>query len=216
MMEEEKIFAGKIFNASSPELQKIKHEAHIACQKYNAMNEYDTFRPNILRGILGSIGPHFRFQGPVQFNYGKHTFIGDCFVANFNFIVMDDARIYIGNNVACGPNVSLLATNHPLLAQERLGLDDNGVATAFAEYADEIHIGNNVWLAAGVTVLGGVHIGENSVIGAGSIVTHDIQANVLAAGVPCRPLRKLTEKDSCHQLFLEEDAEHFRYNIKKR
>ena len=85
MMEEEKIFAGKIFNASSPELQKIKHEAHIACQKYNAMNEYDTFRPNILREILGSIGPHFRFQGPVQFNYGKHTFIGDCFVANFNF-----------------------------------------------------------------------------------------------------------------------------------
>ena len=65
-------------------------------------------------------------------------------MANFNFIVMDDARIYIGNNVACGPNVSLLATNHPLLAQERLGLDDNGAATAFAEYADEIHIGNNL------------------------------------------------------------------------
>jgi acetyltransferase-like isoleucine patch superfamily enzyme len=205
MDEEEKIFAGKIFHANDARLRAIKHAAHAACQQYNHLDENDPERAPLLKSILGRIGHSFRFQGPVQFNYGRHTFIGDRFLANFNLLVMDDARIYIGNNVACGPNVSLLATSHPLLAQERLGLDENGRATSFAEYAREIHIGDNVWLAANVSVLGGVHIGADSVIGAGSVVTHDIPADTLAVGVPCRPLRKISAADSCRQLFLPED-----------
>jgi acetyltransferase-like isoleucine patch superfamily enzyme len=213
MTEEEKIFSKKIFSASAPELLAIKHAAHKACQQYNALDESDPQRKPLLESILGAIGPVWRFQGPVQFNYGKHTFIGNHFIANFNFLVMDDGRIYIGDNVACGPNVSLLATNHPLIAQERLGLDENGETTAFAEYADDIYIGNNVWLAANVTVLGGVHIGDGAVIGAGSVVTKDIPANTLAAGVPCRPLRAITEKDSKKELFLPEDREKFRFNL---
>jgi acetyltransferase-like isoleucine patch superfamily enzyme len=110
--------------------------------------------------------------------------------------------------------VSLLATNHPLLAQERLGLDENGNATTFAEYAEEIHIEDNVWLAAGVSVLGGVRIGKNAVIGAGSVVSSDIPANTLAVGIPCRPIRTLTEKDSCRDRFLEEDKAYYKYNLK--
>ena len=214
MTEEEKIFRGRIFNASAPELLKIKHEAHTACQKYNALDEYDPSRAALLKNILGRIGTPFRIQGPVQFNYGQHTFIGNHFMANFNLLVMDDARICIGNNVAFGPNVSLLATNHPLLASERLGISPDGQATAFAEYAQEIHIDDNVWLAANVTVLGGVHIGANAVIGAGSVVTHDIPPNTLAAGVPCRPLRQITAAESCRHLFLPEDHEHFKYNLR--
>lgn len=214
MKEEDKIFSGHIFNASAPALLAIKHKAHAACQAYNALDEWDSKRPELIQSILGHIGSPFRFQGPIQFNYGTHTFIGNSFIANFNFLVMDDGCVYIGNNVACGPNVSLLATNHPLLAQERLGLDENGKATAFAEYAEEIHIDDNVWLAAGVTVLGGVHIGANSVIGAGSVVIHDIPAHTLAAGCPCRPIRTLTEKDSSRSLFLEEDNDYFTYNLK--
>lgn len=214
MTEEEKIFAGRIFFAGTPELLAIKHKAHTACQRFNAMDEYDPGRAEILAEILGSLGRYCRFQGPVQFNYGCHTFIGDNFFANFNLTVMDDARIFLGNNIACGPNVSLLATTHPLLAQERLGLDDEGNRTMFAEYAEEIHIEDNVWLAANVSVLGGTHIGSGAVIGAGSVVTKDIPAGWLAAGVPCRPLRLITEKDTKKDLFLPEDEERFRYNLR--
>ena len=193
MCEEEKIFAGKLFNNQCEELKAIKRRMH----------EVNRF---------GAIGKTFHFVGPAYINYGTHTFIGENFFANFNFTVMDDARVYIGDNVAIGPNVSLLATNHPLIAQERMGLDEEG-RTTLAEYAEDIHIGNNVWLAANVCVIGGVTIGDGAVIGAGSVVTRDIPAGYLAVGVPCRPLRPITEADSCHDRLLPEDAEYFRNNF---
>ena len=119
MTEEEKIFAGYIFNNRSPELVAMKHKAHSACLRFNQMDEYDLQRLPIVREFIGAIGKVYYFQGPIQFNYGCHTFIGENFFANFNLTVMDDARIYIGDNVCFGPNVSLMATNHPLLPQER-------------------------------------------------------------------------------------------------
>ncbi len=213
MKEEEKIFAGYIFNNRVKELVDLKHKAHEACRRYNAMDEYDPARLPIIREFIGSIGKTYYFQGPVQFNYGSHTFIGENFFANFNLTVMDDARIYIGRNVCFGPNVSLMATNHPLIAQERLGLNEEG-KTTMAEYAEEIHIGDNVWLACNVTVLGGVHIGNNVVIGAGSVVTKDIPDDYLAFGNPCRPYRKITEADSKAALILEEDKLHFSNNLR--
>ena len=173
MTEEEKIFAGKMFDPRSEELRQIKHKAHEACRRYNTLDEYDPERQELMRSILGSTGKTFYFQGPVQINYGSHTFIGENFFANFGLTIMDDARVYIGNNVCFGPNVSLMATTHPLIAQERMGMDAEG-RTTMAEYADEIHIGNNVWIACNAVVLGGVHIGNNVVIGAGSVVTKDI------------------------------------------
>ncbi len=213
MTEEEKIFAGKMFDPRSLELRNIKHQAHVACQKYNAMDEYDPDRMKIIRNIIGKIGKTFYFQGPIQFNYGSHTFIGENFFANFNLTVMDDARIYIGDNVCFGPNVSLMATTHPLPAQERMGLDENG-HTTMAEYAEEIHIGSNVWIACNAVILGGVHIGNNAVIGAGSVVTKDIPDSYLAFGNPCRPIRPITEADSKKDLILEADQSHFTYNLK--
>lgn len=195
MTEEEKIFAGLIFDPRKKELKEIKHKAHEACRRYNALDEYDPRRQEIIREIIGGIGEPFYFQGPIQFNYGSHTYIGDNFFANFNLMVMDDARIYIGDDACFGPNVSLMATNHPLIAEERVGRDEQG-NTTMAEFAEEIHIGNGVWLACNVTVLGGVHIGDGAVIGAGSVVTKDIPAGCLAYGNPCRPVRKIGEKDS--------------------
>jgi maltose O-acetyltransferase len=212
MTEEEKIFARKMFDPRSQELRTIKHKAHSACQKYNALDEFDPVRQSIIQGFIGKIGKTFYFQGPIQFNYGCHTYIGENFFANFNLMVMDDARIYIGDNVCFGPNVSLMATNHPLIAQERMGLDRDG-RTTMAEYADEITIGNNVWIACNATILGGVHIGNNVVIGAGSLVTKDIPDNFLAFGSPCRPIREITEADSKKDLILEADREHFKYNL---
>lgn len=213
MTEEEKIFAGKMFDPRKKELKDIKHKAHEACRRYNQMDEYDPDRLPIMKEILGSVGNTYYFQGPVQFNYGSHTFIGENFFANFNFTVMDDARVYIGDNVAIGPNVSLMATNHPLLAQERMGMDAEG-KTTMAEYAEAIHIGDNVWIACNTVVIGGVTIGKNCVIGAGSVVTKDIPEGYLAYGNPCRPVRPITEADSMKHLILPEDMEHFAYNIK--
>ena len=213
MTEEEKIFAGKMFDPRKKELKEIKHKAHEACRRYNQMDEYDSERLPIMKEILGSVGNTYYFQGPVQFNYGSHTFIGENFFANFNFTVMDDARVYIGDNVAIGPNVSLMATNHPLIAQERMGMDAEG-RTTMAEYAEDIHIGDNVWIACNTVVIGGVTIGKNCVIGAGSVVTKDIPEGYLAYGNPCRPVRPITEADSMKHLILPEDLEHFAYNIK--
>lgn len=213
MTEEEKIFAGKMFDPRKQELKDIKHKAHIACQKFNAMDEYDPQRIRVIGEILGKTGKVYYFQGPVQFNYGCHTFIGENFFANFNLTVMDDGPIYIGDNVCFGPNVSLMATNHPLIAQERMGLDEQG-RTTMAEFAEEIRIGNNVWIACNATVIGGVTIGDNVVIGAGSVVTKDIPAGYLAYGNPARPVRPITEADSKKHLILPEDMEHFTYNLK--
>ena len=213
MTEEEKIFAGKMFDPRKKELKDIKHKAHEACRRYNQMDEYDPERLPIMKEILGSVGNTYYFQGPVQFNYGSHTFIGENFFANFNLTVMDDAKVYIGDNVAIGPNVSLMATNHPLLPQERMGMDEEG-RTTMAEYAEDIHIGDNVWIACNTVVIGGVTIGKNCVIGAGSVVTKDIPEGYLAYGNPCRPVRPITEADSMKHLILPEDMEHFAYNIK--
>lgn len=197
MTEEEKIFAGLIFDPRKKELKDIKHKAHEACRRYNAMDEYDPDRLPIVKEFIGEIGKTYYFQGPIQFNYGSHTYIGENFFANFNLTVMDDARIYIGDNVCFGPNVSLMATNHPLIAEERMGINEDG-STTMAEYAEEIHIGNNVWLACNVTVIGGVTIGDNAVIGAGSVVTKDIPSGYLAYGNPAKPIRPITEKDSVY------------------
>ena len=213
MTEEEKIFAGKMFDPRKKELKDIKHKAHEACRRYNQMDEYDSERLPIMKEILGSVGNTYYFQGPVQFNYGSHTFIGENFFANFNLTVMDDAKVYIGDNVAIGPNVSLMATNHPLLPQERMGMDEEG-RTTMAEYAEDIHIGDNVWIACNTVIIGGVTIGKNCVIGAGSVVTKDIPEGYLAYGNPCRPVRPITEADSMKHLILPEDMEHFAYNIK--
>jgi len=215
MREEEKIFAGKMFNGRDPELVKLKHKAHELCRRFNAMDESDPERQPLIRGFIGGAGEKYYMQGPIQFNYGCHTFLGENFFANFNFTVMDDARIYIGDNAAFGPNVSLMATNHPLISGERFGIDENG-NTAMAEYAREIHIGSNVWLAANVVVTGGVTIGDDVVVGAGSVVTKDIPAGYLAYGCPCRAVRAIGPQDSKKDLILEEDLEHFDFASRRR
>ena len=196
MTEEEKIFQGKLFDARTKELRDIKHKAHELCRRFNGMDEYDEARLPMVREFIGAIGEKYYFQGPIQFNYGSHTFIGENFFANFNLTVMDDARITIGDNVMFGPNVSLMATNHPLIARERCFMEYPDGHVSMSEFCRGITIGNNVWLASNVVVLDGVTIGNGAVIGAGSVVTKDIPAGYLAVGVPCKPLRPITEADS--------------------
>ena len=196
MKEEEKIFSGKLFDAGNPELRKMKHKAHTLCQRYNGLDEYDAERFKIIRELVCQIGANFYFQGPIQFNYGRHTKIGDNFVANFNLTVMDDGKITIGNHVMLGPNVSLLATSHPLIANERTKMKYPDGHVSVSEYAKEIIIEDSVWIASNVIICGGVRIGKGAVIGAGSVVLKDIPQNYVAYGNPCRPVRMISEKDS--------------------
>ncbi|MFK4785926.1 sugar O-acetyltransferase [Fusobacterium sp. MFO224] len=196
MREEEKIFQGKLFDARKKELRDLKHKAHKLCQKFNSMDESDENRLELVKKFIGDIGEKYYFQGPIQFNYGSHTQIGQNFFANFNLTIMDDGKISIGDNVMFGPNVSLMATNHPLIAKERISMEYEDGHVSMSEYAKGITIGNNVWIACNVVVIDGVKIGDNVVIGAGSIVTKDIPSDYLAYGNPCKPIRKITEKDS--------------------
>ena len=198
--EEERIFEGRLFDARRPELKAIKHVAHQLCQRYNLTDEWDEARPGIIRRLLGGAGENCYLQGPIHFNYGTHTFVGDNFFANFNLLVMDDGRISIGNNVMIGPNVSLLASNHPLIADERVRMRYADGHVSMSEFARGIVIEDDVWIAANVSVCDGVTIGRGAVIGAGSVVTRDIPAGWLAVGSPARAIREITEKDTKREL----------------
>ena len=196
MNQRQRQLAGKLFDAHSEELMEIKQRAHSLCQDYNTTRENDPIRRRLIRDLLGSIGEGTYFQGPIRFNYGCNTTIGrNCYV-NFNATILDDGPVTIGDHVMIGPNVSIMASSHPLLWQEREALRYPDGHVGMSEYAPPITIGDHVWLACNVTVCGGVTIGEGAVIGAGSVVTRDIPAGWLAWGNPCRPIRPITEADS--------------------
>ncbi|WP_043891391.1 sugar O-acetyltransferase [Paenibacillus sp. Aloe-11] len=197
MKEEERIFQGKLFAPSHPDLKLIKRNAHNLSRYYSDMYEnQEEERNSILQKLLGRIGENCYMQGPIFFHYGTHTEIGDHFFANYNLTVQDDAKIKIGNNTLFGPNVTIATPIHPFIASERKQMINQKGEVKHLCYAKPVTIGNNVWLAANVTVCGGVTIGDNCVIGAGSVVTRDIPANSFAAGVPCKVIRPITEADS--------------------
>lgn len=200
MTEEEKLLAGKIFCPVKPELVAIKRISHMGCHKFNMTYEDDPQRPEIIKTILKDIGSNPYFQGPIWFNYGCHTTIGKDFFANYNFVVLDDALVTIGDKVLCGPNVTIATPMHPKVPSERKFMIDEDGNEFKPCYANPTVIGNNVWLAAGVIVCAGVTIGDDVVIGAGSVVTKDIPSGVLAAGNPCKVIREVNDGDSIKHL----------------
>lgn len=195
--EEEKIMAGILFCPGDPELKKIKLRAHDLNTEYNATYEEETEkREKIVRSLVGSIGEGFFIQGPVFFHYGRHTTIGRHFFANFNLTIQDDAPVTIGDDCRFGPNVTIVTPLHPMVASERRGLmNADGMVRAMC-WAKPVNIGSDCWFGANVVVCPGVTIGSGCVIGAGSVVVRDIPAGSFAAGVPCRVIRAITEKDS--------------------
>lgn len=201
MTEEEKIRAGILFCPADPELKAIKLKAHKLNQDYNRLYEDETERREaILDELVGSRGKNCFFQGPVTFHYGKHTFFGNnCFI-NFNFTVQDDAEVHIGDNCNFGPNVTIVTPMHPMLPDERKAILCADGVTRRMCWAKPVNIGNDCWFGANVTVCPGVTVGNNCVIGAGSVVTHDIPDGCFAAGVPCRVIRELGEADSMKNL----------------
>lgn len=201
MSEHDKILAGRLFDARGTELRSVKRLAHDLCQKYNQTfeGEADT-RAALLRQLLGGCGDNVYFQGPIYFNYGFHTTVGrNCF-ANYQFVVSDDAPVTIGDDCMFGPNVTIVTPFHPLIPEERRGMVNEEGKEFCPCYAKPVVIGNDVWVAAGVTICGGVTIGDGAVIGAGSVVLHDVPPRVLAAGNPCRVIREITDKDTAVDL----------------
>lgn len=144
-------------------------------------------RQRLLKKMFAEIGEDTYIEPPLHSNFGgKHLHFGSHIYTNYNLTAVDDTHIYVGDHTMFGPNVTLASATHPVLPELR---------EKEYQYNLPIKIGRNCWLGAGVIVLPGVTIGDNSVIGAGSVVTKDIPANVVAIGTPCHVMREINEHD---------------------
>lgn len=186
--EKEKAREGLLYDANYDE--ELLHERAVCA---DATHELNQLRPSqtaereaLLRRLFGKCGKAFTIVSPFFCDYGYNIEIGENFFMNMNGIILDEAKVKFGDNVFIAPGCGFYTAGHPLDAERR----NKGL-----EYAYPITVGNNVWIGAQVCVLPGVTIGDNVVIGAGSVVTKDIPANVLAAGNPCKVIREITEED---------------------
>ena len=142
--------------------------------------------PARLKEILGKTGEHLWIEAPFHCDYGWNIEVGNNFFANYNLVILDVGKVTIGHNVLFAPNVSIYTAGHPLDPERR----NSGL-----EYGIPITIGDNVWIGGNAVILPGVRIGDNTVIGAGSVVSKDIPDCVVAAGNPCKVIREITEED---------------------
>ena len=144
-------------------------------------------REELLKEMFAEIGKECYIEPPLHANWaGAHVHFGNNVYANFNLTLVDDTDIYVGDKVMFGPNVTVATAGHPI---------DPELRYQAMQYNIPVHIGENVWIGANAVVLPGITIGDNSVIGAGSVVTKDIPPNVIAVGNPCRVLREIGEHD---------------------
>lgn len=195
--EREEMLTGKLYNPADPELVALRDKSADLCTRFNTLPRgAGEERAAVLDELLPHHGRHLDVMGPVFFDYGCHTTIGDRVFANFNFTVLDCAPVTIGDDVLFGPNVSLLPPMHPIRWQDRNVREREDGSTYDYEYGKPIVIGSNCWFGGNVTVLGGVTIGEGCVIGAGAVVTKDIPAHSVAVGNPARVIRTITDADA--------------------
>ena len=188
MTQRERMKAGMVYDPWDEELQAEQ------ARRLDVLYDYNMTRPTegkrrqeLLTEMLGSVGEGCYIEPPFRANWGgKNIHLGNHVYANFNLTCVDDAEIFVGDDTMFAPNVVITTTNHtinPELRMKRM------------QYVKPVHIGKNVWIGSGAVILPGVTIGDNSVIGAGSIVTKDIPANVVAVGNPCRGMREIGERD---------------------
>lgn len=186
--ERERMLAGELYTPiGDKELSELSHKNRSRIEDFNrtSREEYD-LRSEINQEVFGSLGEDSVIEPPIYIDYGENTYIGKDFYANFDCVFLDAAEIRIGDRVLLGPRVSLLTPMHPISIKGR----QSGL-----ESARPITIGDDVWLGGNTTVLPGVTIGSGSIIGAGSVVTKDIPAGVVAVGNPCRVLRAISKED---------------------
>ena len=184
MTEKELMQSGLPYSAVDLQLLRELNATKDVIHRYNALMPSQTEELfSILKNLLGHIGDyHICINQPFYCDYGKQIRVGKRFFANFNFTVLDEAPVTIGDDCFIGPNVSIYTACHSTDPAER---------NSRREWAEPVTVGDNVWIGGNVTILPGVTIGSNTTIGAGSVVTKDIPANVVAVGNPCRVIKKL-------------------------
>ena len=181
------ILSGEMYNDLTEELIKARENAVLLTNEYN--NSYGQSagkREQILKKLFHSVGKNVYFEPNMRCEFGYNISIGNHFYANFDCVMLDGGGIEIGDNVLFGPRVGIYTSNHAIDAQERI---------AGGCYSKKVKIGNAVWIGGGVQINQGVTIGDNTIIASGSVVTKSIPENVIAGGVPCKVIRKITEAD---------------------
>lgn len=185
--EKDKMLAGELYDANyNEDLIKERFKVQDLCFEYNNIKPSDfEKRNNILKNILGDMKERCIIEQPFWCDYGYNIKVGENFYANHNLVILDGNTVEFGDNVFIGPNSGFYTAGHPIDATLR----NNGL-----EYAKKIKVGNNVWFGGNVVVLPGVTIGDNCVIGAGSVVNKDIPSNSIAVGNPCKVIKKIEER----------------------
>ncbi len=190
MTEKQKMLAGKPYFGFDEELFcERQHAKDLVCRINTLHPQKIDERNSLFKALFAKTTGNFHIEPPFYCDYGYNIFLGENFYANYNCIILDCAGVHIGDNVMFGPNVNIYTAGHPLDAEKR----NSGL-----EYAQPIHIGNNVWIGGHTVVNPGITIGYNTVIGSGSVVTKNIPSNVIAAGNPCKVLRAVNKEDKLY------------------
>ena len=183
----ERMRSGKLYFCTDEELAREQLKCLDRLYDFNQTRPSEMEkRSALLKEILAEVGENCYVEPPLHANWGIHTHFGRNVYANFNLTLVDDTDIFVGDSVMFGPNVVVATAGHPI---------DPELRRKVAQFNVPVRIGSNVWIGAGAILLPGVTVGDNSVIGAGSVVTHDIPPNVVAVGNPCRVLREISDRD---------------------
>ena len=188
MTQYERMVKGLVYDPEDPEIKKEQVPLLNHLEDFNRLRaDQQEERQQYMKEVFAACGENCYIEPPLHANWGgHHLHLGNNVYANFNLTLVDDGHIYVGDRVMFGPNVTVTTANHPI---------DPGLRSRGLQYNKDVWIGENVWIGAGVIIMPGIHIGNNSVIGAGSIVTRDIPENVVAVGNPCRVLREISDRD---------------------
>lgn len=181
--EKEKMLAGELYTGEDPHLKTERSETRILLKKYNdSTDDQRLLRKEILRKLIGGYSKGLYIEPPFYCDYGSHISVGENVYFNFNCVVLDVNKISIGSRTLFGPNVQIYAATHPM---------DHKIRAEMLEFGKPVSIGSDVWVGGGAIICPGVHIGDRTVIGAGSVVTKDIPSDCFAAGNPCKVIKKL-------------------------
>ncbi|MGO4709936.1 sugar O-acetyltransferase [Chryseobacterium sp. 2TAF14] len=188
MTEKEKCENGLLYDANyDPELLNDRMVCKDLCLEYNQLKNSEVEkRKELIKKIIKNSKENIIIEFNLWCDYGYNIEVGENFYANHNLTILDGAKVTFGDNVFIGPNCSFYTAGHPIDVKQR---------NAGLEYAHPIIVGDNVWFGGNVVVLPGVSIGNNSIIGAGSVVTKNIPGNVIAVGNPCKVIKSIAESE---------------------
>lgn len=181
--EKEKMLAGELYNPLDPQLAEDRLRARLLNKKLNDLREDQSEeRARVLKELIPHAGPGLWLQPPFYCDYGYNIQLGKNVFFNFNCVILDVSPVHVGNRTLFGPNVQIYTATHPINHVER---------ASGLELSKPISVGEDVWVGGTAVICPGISIGDRSVIGAGSVVTRDIPADVFAAGNPCRVIRTI-------------------------